>query len=147
MTTTAGSPPITRHDAPPGQETSQIQRLMYRVHQYTAAAFIAGIVLQVFVVGMALFVNGSYWNMHEWVGNLINLLPATLIITSIIGRMPWSTRILSVALFLLVGMQHVTIAIGDWAGAFHPVNALSLIGIGITLFRRTTGNDADAPYR
>jgi hypothetical protein len=125
------------HVARISKPVSRIQHLAIQVHCATALGFVAGVIILVFFAGASLFVSGSYWDTHAWAGNLINLLPATLIVTSLVARLPWSTTILSCALFLLVGLQHVAIAVGDWVAALHPVNALVLVGLGMILFRRS----------
>lgn len=133
-TTTASETGLTSAMSPADRRT----RAAYRV---LAAGFILGLMFQFFIVGMALFVDGGRWDLHRPVGHALGLFPLAMLALSFAARMSWTTRLLTALTFVLVIMQQVTVSIGEWVAAVHPVNAVLLVGLGLLLFTRT----ADGP--
>jgi hypothetical protein len=135
MVATAEQTARTGNDSQTLPAQTQTQRYARLVFRGLAALFIAGIGSQFFIVGMALFVDGSRWNLHQMVGHALGIIPLLMLGAALIGRMPLTTRLLSALLLIQVVMQQVTVSIGDWAAAFHPLNAILMFAIGLHVFR------------
>lgn len=103
-----------------------------------AVVFAACIIVQVFIAGLATFVDMGDWAMHKSFVKLFSPLPFVLIALSFIGRMSWKARLLSVALFLLIVSQFLTSVFAaelSVLAALHPVIALILFWCSIHVMR------------
>jgi hypothetical protein len=110
--------------------------LMRQVHAWMAWAFVAAIVIQVFLAGLAipqLGGNGSFAT-HRDFGYLIGLLALLLLIAAVLagaGR----RRISQAAGLLGLYVIQSTLPYMDpglpAAAALHPVNALVMFGLGL----------------
>lgn len=118
--------------------TSKKGGLARTVFLILAGLFAFGIVLQVFLAGVALMVDGDYLNMHRGIGYLVIFLTLPMLIADLAGRVSSRTRWMAIAAVTLSILQYVLIAAGDSVPilrAFHPVNALALFGLSIGLVR------------
>jgi hypothetical protein len=112
-----------------------------------AWAFVVGILLQVFFIGLGLFVKPQNFDLHVNFGWLLHLGPLPILAAAALagaGR----TRILQAAglavTFFIVPILAAIRADSPWAAAFHPVGALlgfwlaTVVARGATrLFRST----------
>ena len=105
---------------------------------YVSAAwlFVAGILLQVFVAGLALLVDGDRLDLHRALGYLVFCLPPAMLVAGLAGRLPRWTLALTALLILLLILQDTFIylpADGDLAvlRALHPVNALVIFLVAL----------------
>lgn len=133
VTEATGVPALTR-----------LQRRARQIYRFLAATFITGLTLQVFIVGIALFVDGGRWDIHQRLGHALILIPILMLGLAFAGRMTAWTRLLTIIPVVLAILQMITAIVGGWAGAIHPVNALLLIAIGMHLFQRTTRSRPDS---
>jgi mercuric ion transport protein len=111
-------------------------RTAYRVLAWT---FLAGIAIQVFFAGLGIFVGPTWWTQHKSFVHLLEALPVLMLILAFIGRLPTSTKWLTAAAFALIGVQYATIELRlPTLAAFHPVNAILLFWLVLTLAQRMT---------
>lgn len=103
--------------------------------------FLAATAFQVFLAGMSIFVSGTWWQAHMLSGSLIEILPILLIVLAFVGRLPRTYALAGVLLLGLFFLQYAFIEISAnsgvrWFAAFHPVNALVMLAVGLVLFQR-----------
>ena len=116
-----------------------------------AWAFVAGVILQVFFIGLGLFVGPENLALHVNFGWLLHLGPLPVLVAAALAR-AGRTRILqAAALAILVFFVPILAALRTDApllAAFHPVGALlafwlaTVVARGATRLARTT--DAEA---
>ncbi|WP_029192191.1 DUF6220 domain-containing protein [Paenibacillus harenae] len=97
--------------------------------------FVACIIVQTFIAGMALFSDSSAWKMHATFVHLFEYLPVLMLICSFAGQVPVRLRWLSGALFVLIFAQYFTANVPG-AGAVHPVLALLMFWLSIYVARK-----------
>ena len=97
--------------------------------------FLLAIVAQFLTAGYALFEDGDF-DLHEGIGfTIAHLLPLLILIATIVlwrrGTQLW----IGIAIGILGLVQPVLPEIGDWAGVFHPLNALVMFVLSQWLLR------------
>lgn len=98
--------------------------------------FVGCIFGQVFCAGMAIFVDSLYWRWHTNFIHTFEYLPLLMLGFAFAARLPVAMRWLTFALFILIYVQYATANIGGMAGAFHPVSALVIVWIAVSLTGR-----------
>lgn len=94
--------------------------------------FVAGLLFQLFTVGMAVFVDPSWWANHVLFSHVIGILGFILLLIAVFGRFPkaiWGLTGLMNILFFIQGSSANLSSISPallLGTAFHPVNALLL---------------------
>ncbi|KAF0993670.1 DUF6220 domain-containing protein [Geobacillus sp. TFV-3] len=83
------------------------------------------IVIQMFLVGMAIFSNTMYWTKHIAFVHLFEILPILMLIFAFAGRLPKTLCWQSAGLVGLIFAQYFTANLKS-VGALHPVIALGL---------------------
>jgi hypothetical protein len=104
-----------------------------------ASLFAACVVAQVFIAGMAVFVNPLNWRWHTTFIHVFEFLPLLMLIISFVGRLPAAQRWQCAALFLLIVVQYFTANVAaslPFAAALHPVNALLIFWMATWLLSR-----------
>jgi hypothetical protein len=119
---------------------------MLRVARYVypilAWAFVAGVMLQVFFIGLGLFDGTEYRQLHADFGwTILHLAPLAILVAAPVAR-AGRTRILQAAA-LAIGIWIVPILAAVRAdlplvAAFHPVAALLAFGLAIVVARGAT---------
>lgn len=101
-----------------------------------ASLLAAAVVVQLFFVGMSIFVNGLYWWPHQALGRAF--IPASIVLLAIAmaGRQPPRMRRLAAGLVVLVLIQTALAAVRGIAGALHPVNAMLVFGAIMAILRQ-----------
>jgi hypothetical protein len=95
-----------------------------------ARLFTLGVVVQVFLVGLAFFQDLDYWDDHKSLGQSLGIIPVLLILAAILGRLPSRLIGMSVVLLVLWIVQWQLPQIDNgWIAALHPVNAFLLFGL------------------
>ncbi len=121
------------------REVSLIRYGIGRAHGWIAWGFVASIVIQVFLVGLALFDEGFGFGLHMEFGfSVIGLVALAVLLSAVGGGLP--RRIVGLSLLLLVLYIVQTMLPGARAtyplvAALHPVNALLLLALGVYLAR------------
>jgi hypothetical protein len=116
-----------------------------------AWAFVAGIVVQVFFIGLALFVKPQSFDLHVNFGWLLHLGPLPVLLAAALAR-AGRTRILqATALTVTIFFVPILAAVRadlPFLAAFHPVGALLgfwlaiVVARGATSLARTTNAEA-----
>jgi len=104
------------------------------------AVFLAGVGYQAYLAGMGLFGETRDFTAHVNLGWILHLSPILLLIVGAVARIGarllWWNAALVVSVFvqpLLPGFR----ADAPWLAAFHPVNALVIFWLTISLGLRT----------
>ncbi len=101
--------------------------------------FVGSVVVQVFLVGLALFAGESFQLHREFGFTAVHLLSLLLIPLAALAKAGRRNIWLAVLLFVLMGVQvslpglRTTLPL---AAALHPVNALLIFWVGIQIARR-----------
>jgi hypothetical protein len=114
-----------------------MQRVISRVHQGLAWVVLAGVLLQFYLAGMALFGAASF-EIHRTLGYLLVAPAILLLVLALAGRLGRLLIGLSVLLVLLTIVQIMLPSLrgsASWIAALHPVNALALLGISAAIGR------------
>lgn len=104
-----------------------------------AWTFAGCVAAQVFLAGMALFVDAARWRWHTGFIHAFEFVPLLMLPFAFAARLPVALRWLTGALYALIWTQYATAGIGGSAGAFHPVNALFIFWIAVHLGQRAWG--------
>lgn len=105
--------------------------------------FVVGLLFQLFTVGMAVFVDPSWWTHHVLFSYVIGTLAFILLLIALFGRFPkeiWSLTGLINILFFVQGSSANLSLISpalSLGTAFHPVNALLLFWAAIAIAQKT----------
>ncbi len=105
---------------------------------YLALAWVfAGCVAaQVFLAGMAIFVDSARWGWHTSFIHAFEGLPLVMLVAAFLGRLPAALRWLTGALIALIWAQYATANIGGLPEAFHPVSGFVIFWIAVHLGQR-----------
>lgn len=98
--------------------------------------YLAGIVVQTFLAGAALFSPGRDFELHRTLGYLLHLAPIGLLIVAVAARVGREIISWTVALLVVQGIQPLLPMLrADFplVAAFHPVLVLAIFWLGITL--------------
>jgi hypothetical protein len=112
--------------------------LVQRVRLAVVGLFILGLFVQFYLAGRGAFGASSY-STHKDFGDVLHLVtPLILLLTLVNGTTRNRADVIhSIALIVLFEVQF---ALADLkhpsVGAFHPVNALLILGVAYSLFRR-----------
>ncbi len=115
-------------------------RSLYGPAPLIAATIIAGIVVQVFLAGLAIFGGPTDWGVHGMFGGVLSLP-----ILALAGLSLWSAgasyRRPALLLVLLYLTQVLLVIIGEalalpWLSALHPANALVMLLVAVESWRR-----------
>ena len=107
-----------------------------------AWAFVAGVVLQVFFIGLGLFAGSEYREVHAYVGwTILHLSPLIILVAAPLAR-AGRTRILQAAALAVtvwfVPILAVLRADAPVVAALHPVGALLAFWLAIVVARGAT---------
>jgi predicted DNA repair protein MutK len=98
--------------------------------------YLAAVLYQVFLAGMGLFGAERDFEAHRSLGYLIHLMPVPLILVAAIARVGSRLLLWTAALFVVQGIQPLLPMMREdlpWAAALHPVLALVVFWLGITI--------------
>jgi len=119
---------------------------MVRVARYAyvalAWAFLAGVVLQVFFIGLGLFVGAGYRQLHADFGwTILHLAPLLILVAAPLARAGRRRILQAVALAITVWVVPILAAVRTdtpVVAAFHPVGALLAFWLAIVVARGAT---------
>jgi hypothetical protein len=112
------------------------------VYAALAWAFVVGILLQVYFIGLALFVSSSYREVHVTFGWLLHLVPPFILLAAAFARGGRNVILRTSALTVLFFFVPILAAIkadAPLAAAFHPVGAVLAFVLAIVVARDATG--------
>jgi hypothetical protein len=122
----------------------------HRVYLWSAWAFLASVVLQVFFIGLYLFA-GYDLGPHFLGALIVTIVSLVVLVVSFAARLDTRSKQLAGALFVLVIVQGILPNMKDSipiVAALHPVNALVLFWLGLVILRDAQGYvRADAAVR
>jgi hypothetical protein len=108
-----------------------MQRLLSQTHRALAGIVLAGVLLQFYLAGIALF-GAETFEPHEMLGKGL-IVPILLLLgIALVGQLGKRLIGLSGLLVVLIIVQMMLPGLRDtapWIAALHPVVALSLLGI------------------
>ncbi|MEO8638365.1 MAG: DUF6220 domain-containing protein [Chloroflexota bacterium] len=122
------------------------------VYAALAWAFVAGILLQVYFIGLGLFSSADYKEIHASFGWILHLVPPFILLAAALARAGRIQVIRGVILAVLIFFVPILAAIradAPLAAAFHPVGAVLAFVLALLVARRAASllrsTDADAP--
>jgi hypothetical protein len=115
-------------------------------------AFVVGILLQVYFIGLGLFSSADFTKIHAEFGWILHLVPPFILLTSALARAGRTQIIRAVVLAVLIFFVPILAAIradAPLTAAFHPVGAVLAFLVAVFVARGATSllrsTDADAP--
>jgi hypothetical protein len=114
-------------------------QLIRRAHLVVAGAFVAGLVIQVFLAGRGVFESSERFKDHAGWGYTIGLLPILLLILAAAGRLGRRQVTYAAAMFGMFILQSVLVAMRDsqpTIAALHPVNGFAILLVAIVSARQ-----------
>ena len=100
--------------------------------------FVLGVIAQLFLVGLSIFMSPSWWIPHRTFGRSFGGLMPLMLVLTIAGGLP--RRVLGLTgLLLVLYILQIVLLIMPVRGAatLHPVNALAIFGVAVTLADRS----------
>src|SRR5215467_8212471 len=114
-----------------------MQRIISQIHQGLARIFLAGLLLQFYLAGAAMFGAASF-EPHRMLGYALTMLAILFPVLALVGRLGGKLIGLSMLLVFLTIVQIMLPSLRGNASliaALHPVNALALMGISARIRR------------
>ena len=109
----------------------RLARIGYAV---ISSIFVACVLAQVFFAGMG--ACGADWSWHLTFAHFLGLPPMLMAPMAFVGRLSWGSRLLPLALLVLIGAQYAFANAAVPAAALHPVNALLILWLSLLTARR-----------
>lgn len=102
-----------------------------------AGLFVICVVIQVFIAGMAVFVDPANWSLHTTFIHVFEVLPLVMLALAFVGRLPRKLKSLPVGLWVLIMVQYATASLfGSLVAALHPVTALVIFWVAMVITRQ-----------
>ena len=106
-----------------------------------AWAFFIGVVVQVFLIGLALFSDDEFREVHASLGWILHLSPILVLIAAALGRVGRNAIMLTVALVIVTFIVPILASVRaeyPVLAALHPVGALFIFGLSGAVARVAT---------
>lgn len=116
-------------------EISGRARMWRKIFFVLAVIFVITVMIQVFLAGLATFMDPARWMTHIAFVKIIEYVPILMLIVSFPGKLPKRMKWQSVGLFMLIILMYATANIPN-AGAIHPVIALLMFWMSITVSQK-----------
>ncbi len=118
-----------------------VRSIARRAFPVLSWAYVAALGVQVFFAGMYVFAGARNIELHKNFAHVIGLLTILLVLAAFVGRVDRADKRLTLAvvglLFVQGGLVHVHQFFNmPLVAALHPVNALVLTWVSVTLARR-----------
>jgi hypothetical protein len=114
-----------------------LQRGAAGVHLVLLAAIVAGVFLQVYLIGAYIFGAGQgALDAHRTAGFTVHGLEVLVFVAALVAWLPRADVILSAALAILGTVQIALASETKWVGALHPLGALLVLVLAAVLLRR-----------
>ncbi|OLS34328.1 DUF6220 domain-containing protein [Bacillus sp. MRMR6] len=108
---------------------SKIQKYSQTLFFLLAWILLLGIVTQISIVGLAVFVDGGLWKIHRAIISFIEFIPALMFFFGCAGGIHKQYRAWSFLLFFFINFQYYTTY--RWLGAIHSAFALVIFMISL----------------
>ena len=100
--------------------------------------FAASVAVQVFLAGLGVLVNLTYFGWHTTFAHVLGPLPVALIVTGVLGRVGRRSHGLTLLILVLFWLQYVSIyALQGVPRALYVINALALFWLALHLAQRS----------
>ena len=109
-----------------GMSASRVARITYR---WLAWLFVACVLVQFFLAGLAVFAAVPSFELHRTWGYTFGYLLIFMVIAGLVGRMPRAAWAAPLGVMVLFALQSVFVALRTDApviAALHPVNAVAI---------------------
>ncbi|SEP66390.1 hypothetical protein SAMN05216232_0512 [Virgibacillus subterraneus] len=119
---------------------SSTDRIVRGILAVISQLFFICVVIQVFLAGIATFVNYGDWELHTTFIHYFEFTPIIMLILSFFVRVPNKLRWDYASLYLLIIMQYVTTQLtgsAPFVTAIHPVIALVLFWRSLVTVKST----------
>lgn len=116
-----------------------MRRIARYIYVGVAWVAIAGFMVNIYLAGMAVFVDRSYWDIHRDFGYAVGWI---VLIYPPLALLAWIPRRLTawLAALLLYYVFHTILPLLEenlgWIAALHPVSAVLLVWLGLAHARR-----------
>jgi hypothetical protein len=103
-----------------------------------AAGYLVCVVLQVFFAGLGVLVDSKDLQLHRVFANYFEFASVIMFLITFFGRIRGSLRWLTLIMFAITALQHITIL--QFTGALralHVIDALALFAISMHLAKRS----------
>ncbi|MGH2619916.1 MAG: DUF6220 domain-containing protein [Anaerolineales bacterium] len=116
-----------------------MRRVVRYIYVAVAWLAVAGFLGTIYLAGMAVFANRSYWETHKQFGYTLGWIIPSFVV---LGLLSWIPRRLAawLAAMLFFFVLHTSLPLFQedlpWISAFHPVSAVLLVWLGMTHARR-----------
>ena len=114
------------------------------VHLGLALAVVAGVFVQVYLIGAYIFGAGQgALDAHKTAGWTVHGFELLVFVAALVAWLPWVELVLSL---LLAALGTVQVALANehrWVGGLHPLLALVVVGLAATLVLRATRRRRD----
>jgi hypothetical protein len=143
-TPTSGCPaaPAQTQHARPTSELDAPARVRWSRLAFAALAvfLVAAVVVQIFLAGLAVFVDGRRWAIHESFVHVFEFVPLVMLAFGFAGRVCRAMITSTVAIFVLIMLQYAlaqqrTSDVPQIAG-LHAVNAAVIYYLALSLARQ-----------
>ncbi len=130
-----------------------VRSIARRSFPVLAWGYVAALGVQVFFAGMYVFAGARNIELHKNFAHVIGIMTILLVLSAFVGRVERTDKRLTLAvvglLFMQGGLVHVHQLFNmPLVAALHPVNALVLTWVSVTLARRAAAYRAPtAPSR
>jgi hypothetical protein len=107
--------------------------------KWTARIFVLVILAQVFIAGLALFVDSADWVAHTNFARVFIFFPVFIILLTFIARLPFSYRLKGIQQLAMVILMFVTADLSSKIGflsALHPVIAVGMFWSAMKLAKQ-----------
>jgi cytochrome c553 len=126
---------------PSDKSLSPLARGSRLLYVFIARLFTLGVVVQVFLAGLGVLVNPSYFVWHENFSHVIGFFPLVMLLVGLVAGLRWQTLVLTALLSVLFVLQYIFLYLMPQLGlmplrALHTVNALSLFWLSVHLGSR-----------
>lgn len=115
------------------------RRVLWSRYGYVGsmALFAVCVLVQIYIAGMAVFVDPANWDLHGGFVHVFEFIPLPLLVAAFLGRLPRTFKSIPIVLSLLVGVQYATAhQFGSFVAALHPVNAVVIFGVATVTTKR-----------
>jgi hypothetical protein len=128
---------------------AQIRDGAHAAWRFLIVLFVLVVIVQFFLAGVGVFnptESSDPYDPHSAVGFLGAMVGSFVLM--VLALIAWRDRVTiggSVALFILAAFIQPALAeFNSWAGPFHPINGLIILGLSVWLMRRAWGWGTDA---